>query len=143
MFRKSAETIVHCPPKAKVSGSNPFGRANVCGRGGQDCWQLAANSPDHRNRNRRAANGDDFAPRHTRRSPLRFRCQVGHGYTAEALAHEQEGSVDEAMRMAVRVIGERAVLMEKLAGDAHQAGRTAAATTFEARATSTEALQRC
>ncbi|RWX81150.1 chemotaxis protein CheB [Neorhizobium lilium] len=69
-----------------------------------------------------------------RRSPLRFRCQVGHGYTAEALAHEQEGSVDEAVRMAVRVIGERAVLMEKMTLDALQAGRTAAAATFEERA---------
>ncbi|AMJ62092.1 chemotaxis protein CheB [Bosea sp. PAMC 26642] len=69
-----------------------------------------------------------------RRSPLRFRCQVGHGYTAEALAHEQEGSVDEALRIALRVIGERAVLMEKMALDALQAGRTAAAATFEGRA---------
>jgi two-component system chemotaxis response regulator CheB len=69
-----------------------------------------------------------------RRSPLRFRCQVGHGYTAEALADEQEGSVDEAVRMALRVIGERAVLMEKMALDALQAGRTAAAATFEDRA---------
>ena len=69
-----------------------------------------------------------------RRSPLRFRCQVGHGYTAEALAHEQEGSVDEAVRMAIRVIGERAVLMEKMAFDALQSGRSAAAATFEARA---------
>lgn len=69
-----------------------------------------------------------------RRSPLRFRCQVGHGYTAEALAHEQEGSVDEAMRIALRVIGERVVLMEKMALEALQAGRTAAAATFEERA---------
>lgn len=69
-----------------------------------------------------------------RRSPLRFRCQVGHGYTAEALAHEQEGSVDEAFRIALRVIGERTVLMEKMALDALQAGRTAAAATFEERA---------
>ncbi|QDA35773.1 chemotaxis protein CheB (plasmid) [Paracoccus liaowanqingii] len=69
-----------------------------------------------------------------RRSPLRFRCQVGHGYTAEALAHEQEGSVDEAIRIALRVIGERADLMEKMAIDALQAGRTAAAATFEERA---------
>lgn len=69
-----------------------------------------------------------------RRSPLRFRCQVGHGYTAEALAHEQVGSVDEALRIALRVIGERAVLMEKMAFDALQAGRTAAAETFETRA---------
>jgi two-component system, chemotaxis family, protein-glutamate methylesterase/glutaminase len=68
------------------------------------------------------------------RSPLRFRGQVGHGYTAEALAHEQEESVDEAFRFALRVIGEWAVLMEKMALDALQIGRTAAAPTFEGRA---------
>lgn len=69
-----------------------------------------------------------------RRTPLRFRCQVGHGYTAEALAHEQEGSVDEAVRIALRVMGERIVLMEKMIREALQAGRTAAAATFEERA---------
>ncbi|MGX5832321.1 chemotaxis protein CheB [Mesorhizobium sp. 43Arga] len=69
-----------------------------------------------------------------RRSPLRFRCQVGHGYTAEALAYEQEGSVDEALRIALRVIGERALLMDKMALDAVRAGRTAIAGTFEERA---------
>ncbi|TJZ91849.1 chemotaxis protein CheB [Paracoccus gahaiensis] len=69
-----------------------------------------------------------------KRSPLRFRCQVGHGYTAEALAHEQEGSIGEAIRIALRVVGERADLMEKMALDAVQAGRTAAAATFETRA---------
>lgn len=69
-----------------------------------------------------------------RRSPLRFRCQVGHGYTAEALANEQEDSVDEAFRIALRVIGERVVLMEKMTLEAIQAGRTTAASTFEERA---------
>lgn len=69
-----------------------------------------------------------------RRSPLRFRCQVGHGYTAEALAEEQEGAVDEAFRIALRVIGERAVLMEKMALEARQASRNAAAAGFEERA---------
>lgn len=69
-----------------------------------------------------------------RRSPLRFRCQVGHAYTAEALAHEQESSVDESFRIALRVIGERVVLMEKLGLDALRAGRTAAAASFEERA---------
>lgn len=66
--------------------------------------------------------------------PLRFRCQVGHGYTAEALAHEQEGSIDEAFRVALRVIVERAVLMDKMTLDALQAGRTAAVATFKQRA---------
>lgn len=62
-----------------------------------------------------------------KRAPLRFRCQVGHGYTAEALAHEQEGAVDEAIRIALRVIEERAVLTEKMALSALQSGRTALA----------------
>ncbi len=69
-----------------------------------------------------------------RRSPLRFRCQVGHGYTAEALAQQQEDSIDEAVRMAARIIGERVILMEKMARDAFEAGRTAAASVFETRA---------
>jgi two-component system chemotaxis response regulator CheB len=34
----------------------------------------------------------------------------------------------------LRVIGERVVLMEKMTLEAHQAGRTAAAATFESRA---------
>jgi two-component system chemotaxis response regulator CheB len=50
------------------------------------------------------------------------------------LAHEQEGSIDEAFRIALRVIGERVVLVEKMALDALQAGRTAAAASFEDRA---------
>jgi len=40
--------------------------------------------------------------------PLRFRCQVGHAFAADALAREQEGQVDEAMRVALRIIEERA-----------------------------------
>ncbi|MDB6453349.1 chemotaxis protein CheB [Falsirhodobacter sp. 20TX0035] len=58
------------------------------------------------------------------RGPLRFRCQVGHGYTAEALAAEQEGSLDEALRVAFRIVGERVTLMERMAQEAGDAGRT-------------------
>jgi len=54
--------------------------------------------------------------------PLRFRCQVGHAYTAEALAAEQEGSVDEALRVALRIVEERAVLTEKMANEARRDG---------------------
>ena len=53
---------------------------------------------------------------------------------AEALALEQDGSVAEAVRIALRVVGERAVLMEKMTADAFEAGRTAAAAGFEERA---------
>ena len=35
--------------------------------------------------------------------PLRFRCQVGHAYTAEVVAKEQENAVDEALRVARRI----------------------------------------
>ncbi|GGD97031.1 chemotaxis protein-glutamate methylesterase [Aureimonas endophytica] len=66
--------------------------------------------------------------------PLRFRCQVGHALTGEALAKEQEGSVDEALRVALRVIGERAELVEKMAREGREAGRPAVAEMYEERA---------
>ena len=67
-----------------------------------------------------------------RRSPvLRFRCQVGHAYTAEALASKQEGSVDEAMRVALRIVEERAVLTQKMAEEARRGGLRHSAASFE------------
>jgi two-component system chemotaxis response regulator CheB len=69
-----------------------------------------------------------------RHSPLRFRCQVGHGYTAETLAAEQENSVDEAMRVALRIIEERATLTERMAKDARVAGMLFSAQSYETKA---------
>ncbi|WP_052077034.1 chemotaxis protein CheB [Xanthomonas cannabis] len=46
---------------------------------------------------------------------LRFRCQVGHAYSAQALEMEKEGAVDEALRVALRVIEERVDLVTRLA----------------------------
>jgi len=66
--------------------------------------------------------------------PLRFRCQVGHAYTADALAKEQEGRVDEALRVALRIIGERAELVQRMAEDGRQSGRVAVARMYDARA---------
>ena len=65
--------------------------------------------------------------------PLRFRCQVGHSYTAEALANEKEGTVDEALRVALRILEERALLTRKMAEDARRSGRDAAAGSYEQR----------
>jgi two-component system, chemotaxis family, protein-glutamate methylesterase/glutaminase len=65
--------------------------------------------------------------------PLRFRCQVGHAFTADVLAEEQEGSVDEAIRTALRIIDERVVLLEKMAAEASQAGRNFSAQQYEER----------
>jgi two-component system chemotaxis response regulator CheB len=63
--------------------------------------------------------------------PLRFRCQVGHGYTAEALAAEQEGSVDEALRVALRIVEERATLTQKMANEARRDGLRHSAASLE------------
>jgi two-component system chemotaxis response regulator CheB len=65
--------------------------------------------------------------------PLRFRCQIGHAYTDEALATEQEVAAEEAVGMALRIIGERVVLSEKMAEDARRSGRNAAAAGYEQR----------
>lgn len=67
-------------------------------------------------------------------NPLRFRCQVGHAYTADALAKEQEGRVDEAMRVALRIIEERAELVTRMAEEGRMSGRRAVAEMYEERA---------
>ena len=69
-----------------------------------------------------------------RTGPLRFRCQVGHAFTAEILAQEQEGSLDEAMRVALRIVEERANLVDRLAGESQNAGRSHSAKDFARKA---------
>lgn len=67
-------------------------------------------------------------------SPLRFRCQVGHAFTVDVLAKEQESRVDEALRVALRIIEERAELVHRMAEDGRRSGRLASAEMYEARA---------
>lgn len=65
--------------------------------------------------------------------PLRFRCQIGHAYTADILmARSQE--VGEAMRIALRIMEERVTLVTRMAAEARARGRTAVAELYEARA---------
>jgi two-component system chemotaxis response regulator CheB len=66
--------------------------------------------------------------------PLRFRCQVGHAYTADAVAKEQESKVDEALRIALRIIEERAELVHRIAEDGRNAGRRSVAEMYDLRA---------
>jgi two-component system chemotaxis response regulator CheB len=66
--------------------------------------------------------------------PLRFRCQVGHAYTADALAKQQESAVDEALRVALRIIEERAELVHRMAEDGRQSGRVSIAQMYDSRA---------
>ena len=65
--------------------------------------------------------------------PLRFRCQVGHAFTAEVLDQQKEGSTDEALRVALRIIEERATLADKMAADGRANGRQKSAAMLEAR----------
>ncbi|UWU23453.1 chemotaxis protein CheB (plasmid) [Rhizobium sp. CB3060] len=66
--------------------------------------------------------------------PLRFRCQIGHAYTAKALIAEQRDSVDVAMRVALRIVEERAALVDRLAKEATKANRLGMAEMHEERA---------
>ena len=66
-------------------------------------------------------------------TPLRYRCQIGHAYTAEVLASHID-EVDQAVRVAMRVMEERVTLVERMAVDSRQTGRVAVAELYEARA---------
>jgi two-component system, chemotaxis family, protein-glutamate methylesterase/glutaminase len=65
--------------------------------------------------------------------PLRYRCQVGHAFTAEVLAAHID-QVDQAVRVAMRIMEERVTLVERMADDARQGGRGAVADLYDARA---------
>jgi two-component system, chemotaxis family, protein-glutamate methylesterase/glutaminase len=66
--------------------------------------------------------------------PLRFRCQVGHAYSAQALSVQQEGALDEALRVALRIVEERVTLLTRMAADALAAGRQHTHDQFRAKA---------
>jgi two-component system chemotaxis response regulator CheB len=65
--------------------------------------------------------------------PLRYRCQIGHAQTAEVLAARNR-EVNDAMRIALRVMEERVTLVTRMSEDARRTGRTAVAELYEARA---------
>jgi two-component system, chemotaxis family, protein-glutamate methylesterase/glutaminase len=67
-------------------------------------------------------------------APLRFRCQVGHAYNADALLAKQESQVDEAVRVALRIIEERVELLSRMCRDAARVGRKTAAELYAERA---------
>jgi two-component system chemotaxis response regulator CheB len=67
-------------------------------------------------------------------SRLRFRCQIGHAYSAEALDEAQDASVSEAIGVAIRVLEERHTLLTKMAADAERRGHRSSAVQFAGRA---------
>jgi two-component system, chemotaxis family, protein-glutamate methylesterase/glutaminase len=66
--------------------------------------------------------------------PLRFRCHVGHGYTAETLAAGQSNEIDGALWAALRALEEKAALRRRVASRANIRNMTALAETYETQA---------
>ena len=64
-------------------------------------------------------------------SRLRFRCQIGHAFTADALEKEQEAAIIEAVRIALRALEERHTLLVKMAADARRRGFSGSVQQFE------------
>jgi two-component system chemotaxis response regulator CheB len=67
-------------------------------------------------------------------SRLRFRCQIGHAYSADALDKEHEAAVAEAVVVALRVLEERHTLLVKMATDAKRRQQKLSADQYEERA---------
>jgi two-component system chemotaxis response regulator CheB len=63
----------------------------------------------------------------------RFRCRVGHAYSAEALFLSQAEQVEDALWVGLRSLSENAELSARLAKRAHDRGDEAAARRFEQR----------
>ena len=71
-------------------------------------------------------------------SVLRYRCHVGHGYTADSLLVDQSDSLENAMWAALRALEEHGMLRRRLAEHALQSGRRLEARTLELDAKATE-----
>lgn len=65
---------------------------------------------------------------------LRFRCQIGHAYSAECLNQQLDRPVQEALGVALRTLDARATLLERMAEDARSKARTLTASEFDDRA---------
>jgi two-component system chemotaxis response regulator CheB len=65
---------------------------------------------------------------------LRFRCHVGHAYTAEGLRAEQASMLEGALWTAVRALEESAALARRMATRARKHENATTAEYFEARA---------
>ena len=65
--------------------------------------------------------------------PCRYRCHVGHGFTAKALMASQDIAVEQALWAAMRTMEERANLTEMMAEDEHQRGRDKSAEVYQER----------
>jgi two-component system chemotaxis response regulator CheB len=69
---------------------------------------------------------------------LRFRCHVGHGYTAESLAVDQGEGLEYTLWSALRALEEQAALWRRMAQHAEHVGRLQSSRQFEAQALDAE-----
>lgn len=65
---------------------------------------------------------------------VRFRCRVGHGWTADALVAKQADLIDDALWAALRSLEERASLLHSMAERYRRAGTNTLAGRFDAQA---------
>jgi len=69
---------------------------------------------------------------------LRYRCHVGHAYSAEALSDGQSQMLEVALWSAVRALEEQVVLAKRIMERARKARNNRAASMFERRAREAE-----
>lgn len=69
---------------------------------------------------------------------LRYRCRVGHGFTANALTMTQQSALDGALWAALRALEESASLSRRMAGRARGRNHALSALRYEARALASE-----
>jgi two-component system chemotaxis response regulator CheB len=62
---------------------------------------------------------------------FRFRCRVGHAFSAQTLLAEQTNQLEEALWVALRALEESQSLAKRMAERAHQRGHHRAAERFE------------
>jgi two-component system chemotaxis response regulator CheB len=72
------------------------------------------------------------------REMLRYRCHVGHAYSAEALNKGQSEMLEAALWSAVRALEEQVVLAKRIVERARKSNQNRAARTFERRAREAE-----
>lgn len=72
------------------------------------------------------------------RDLLRYRCHVGHAYSAESLVEGQSEMLEKALWSAVRALEEQMVLADRIVERARKSNQMRAARTFEKRAREAE-----